>query len=120
MAEDLRTPDPDPCAVEARRREIVKEALRQSESCLWTSTMLFTWLRLVRVQHKAVLLAPIILTGLAGFSYVKEWLPAWGVALMAFLSTLIPSIAEALDIQTHVDECRTASAGSPGSRRSAM
>jgi hypothetical protein len=106
MAENLRTPDSDPRVVEARRLEIAKEALRQSESCLWTSTMLFTWLRLVRLQHKAVILLPIVLTGLAGFSYVKEWVPAWGVALIAFLSTLIPSIAEALEIQTQVDELK--------------
>lgn len=106
MAEDFRTPDSDLRTVESRRREIVKEALRQSESCLWTSTMLFTWLRLVRLQHKIVTLLPIILTGLAGFSYVKEWVPSWSVALMAFLSTLIPSIAEALQIQTHVEELK--------------
>jgi hypothetical protein len=68
--------------------------------------MLFTWLRRVRWQHKAVTLAPIVLTALAGFSYLKEWLPAWGVALIAFLSTLIPSVAEALDIQTHVEELK--------------
>lgn len=106
MAENLRTANSDTRALEARRREIVKEALRQSESCLWTSTMLFTWLRLVRLQHTAVILLPIILTGLAGFSYVKDLIPAWGVALMAFFSTLIPSIAKALDIQTHVDELK--------------
>ena len=106
MAENLWPPNSDPRNVETRRLEIVKEALRQSESCLWTSTMLFTWLRLVRLQHKAVILLPIILTGLVGFSYIKEWVPAWGVALMAFVSTLIPSIAEALDIQTHVDELK--------------
>lgn len=106
MAEDFRNQDSDPRIVEARRVEIVKEALRQSESCLWTSTMCFTWLRLVRLQHKAVILLPIILTGLAGFSYVKEWFPAWGVALMAFLATLIPSIAKALDIETHVNELK--------------
>lgn len=106
MAEDIRTTDSDQRSVEARRREIIKEALRQSESCLWTSTMLFTWLRVVRLQNKAVVLLPVILTGLAGFSYVQEWVPAWGVALMAFLSTLIPSVAEAIDIQTHVDELK--------------
>ncbi|MCH4061170.1 MAG: hypothetical protein LKE81_07025 [Acetobacter sp.] len=104
MAENLWPSDSDPRNVETRRREIVKEALRQSESCLWTSTMLYTWLRVVRLQHKVVILLPIILTGLVGFSYIKEWVPAWGVALMAFFSTLIPSIAEALDIQTHVHE----------------
>lgn len=72
--------------------------------------MLFIWLRRVRWQHKAITLAPIVLTALAGFSYVKEWLPAWGVALMAFISTLIPSIAEALEIQTHVDELKRSAA----------
>lgn len=39
--------------------------------------MLFTWLRRVRAQRKAVILAPIVLTALAGFSYLEEWLPAW-------------------------------------------
>lgn len=110
MAEDFRGEDPGKRAVEARRREIVKEALRQSESCLWTSTMLFMWLRRVRWQHKIITLAPIVLTAIAGFSYVKEWLPAWGGALIAFLSTLIPSVAEALDIQTHVDELKRTAA----------
>ena len=106
MAEDLRTADPAFHTIEARRKEIVKEALRQSESCLWTSTMLFLWLREVKLQHMAVILLPIILTGVAGFSYAKAWLPAWVVALIAFLSTLIPSTAKALDIETHVDELK--------------
>jgi len=109
MAENLRGEDTGQRALEARRREIVREALRQSESCLWTSTMLFMWLRRVRWQHKIITLAPIVLTAIAGFSYLKEWLPAWGVALMAFLSTLIPSITEALDIQTHVEELKRVS-----------
>lgn len=106
MAEHLRSPNSDLCSLEARRLEIVKEALRQSESCLWTSTMLFSWLRLVRLQHKIVLLLPIVLTALVGFSYMKDWLPAWSVALMGLLSTLIPSVAEALNIQTHVNELK--------------
>jgi hypothetical protein len=57
-----------------------------------------------------VLLAPIMLTAIAGFSYVKEWVPVWAVALMAFLATLIPSLAEALEIQTHVEELKTKAA----------
>lgn len=104
MAEDLRTSNTDAGAVDARRTEIVKEALRQSESCLWTSTMLFTWLRHVRLQHTLVTLAPIVLTALAGAAFIKTWLPAGAVAIIAFFATLIPSVAEALKIQTHVDE----------------
>ncbi len=114
MAEDLRRKDPSEGAVEARRREIVKEALRQSESCLWTSTMAFSWLRRVRWQHKAITLAPILLTALAGAAFVKEWVPAGAVAVVAFLATLIPSIAEALDVQTHVEELKRVRRGVQG------
>lgn len=111
MAEDFREPHPDTRSVEDRRRaEIAAEALRQSESALYTSTMIFMWLRCVRWQHKAVLVTPIVLTALAGFSYIQDVIPAWGVALMAFFSTLVPSLAEALEIQTHVDELKRAAA----------
>lgn len=108
MAENLRAEDPGQCAVEARRLEIVKEALRQSESGLWTSTMLYIWLRRVRVQHQIVTLTPVVLTALAGAAFVQAWLPAAGVAIIAFFATLIPSVAEALDIQTHVEELKRA------------
>lgn len=90
-----------------RRGEITVEALRQSESCLYTSTAIFIWLRTVRWQQKAVVLAPILLTGLAGFGYFKDVVPAWVIALMGFLSTLIPALADALNIETHVDELKS-------------
>lgn len=41
---------------------------------------------------------------------MKDWLPAGAVAVIAFLATLIPSIAEALDVQTHVDELKRVAA----------
>lgn len=110
MAENLRQPDTDPRAVEARRLEIVKEGLRQTESCLWTSTSMFIWLRRVRWQHTAVTLIPIVLTAVAGLSYVRDLAPAWVVALVAFLATLIPSVAKALDFETRVEELKRASA----------
>lgn len=90
----------------ARKAEIQAEALRQMESCLYTSTMLFMWLRPVRWQHKAIVLLPILLTAFAGFSYAKDAMPAWAVAMMGFVAALLPAIAKALDIETHVDELR--------------
>lgn len=80
--------------------------MRQSEAALYTSTMLYIWLRRVRVQQRVITLAPIVLTALAGFSYVRDWMPAWGVAVLAFLSTLIPAVAEKLEIETHVDDLK--------------
>lgn len=109
MAEDIRTEDPDQRHVTARRKaEIRVEALRQEENCLYTSTALYGWLRTVKFQHGVVVLAPILLTALAGFSYVKDLVPAWAVALAGLLSTLIPSLAKALDFETHVKELKDA------------
>lgn len=109
MAEDIRTEDPDPRQVMARRSaEIRVEALRQEENCLYTSTAMYGWLGKVKFQHGVVVLAPVILTALAAFSYVKELAPAWAVALAGLLSTLIPSLAKALDYETHVKELKDA------------
>ncbi|MBY5917740.1 hypothetical protein HFO77_25440 [Rhizobium leguminosarum] len=111
MAEDIREQNPDAHQMTDRRTgEIAAEALRQSESCLYTSTAIFIWLRTVRWQQKAVVLAPILLTGLAGFGYFKDVVPAWVLALMGFLSTLIPALADALNIETHVDDLKTKAA----------
>ena len=105
MAEDIRNTSAD-LLVERRRAEIRAEALRQQESCLYTSTMIYMWLKPVGRQHKAVILIPIVLTALAGFGYIKALSPAWLVALMGFIATLVPSIAKALDIETHVGELK--------------
>jgi hypothetical protein len=106
MAEDFRQQSSETGDVARVQAEIAVEAMRQSEAALYMSTMLYMWLRRVRFQYSMVVLAPIVLTAIAGFSYVKEWLPPWGVALMAFASTLIPSIAEKLEIETKVDELK--------------
>lgn len=64
--------------------------------------MIYDWLKAVRWQHKAVIIVPLVLTALVGFSYVKDLVPAWAVALMGFVATLIPTIAKAVGIETHV------------------
>lgn len=111
MAEDIRSEITDPRVVRDRlKAEIVVEALRQEESCLYTSTAIYMWLGTVKVQHAIVVLTPIALTALASFAYVKDALPAWAVAIAALLSTLIPSLAKAMDFETHVSDLK-ASAG---------
>src|SRR5215204_3337973 len=104
MAQDFRQPDADQRTLEARRAEVVKECLRQSEACLWTSTMLYTWLRRVRFQQRVFVAAPIILGALASFTVLKEWAYTWTIAVMALLASLFPALADALKIQTSVDE----------------
>lgn len=117
MAEDFRQPDADQRTLEARRAEVVKECLRQSEACLWTSTMLYTWLRRVRFQQRVFVAAPIILGALASFTVLKEWAYTWIIAVMALLASLFPALADALKIQTSVDERGVQGATRPVSTR---
>src|SRR3546814_12425389 len=102
MAEDIRGPDPDRDTLAARRRAIITECRRQEESCLFTSTTLFVWLRGVRWQSRAFVAAPIVLGGLAGLSVLQEWLPAWTIAILAFLARLFPALAYSLKLATSV------------------
>ncbi|MBN9596930.1 MAG: hypothetical protein J0G36_16460 [Afipia sp.] len=110
MAEDIRLTDSDPRVMELRRAEIIKECLRQSESCLYTSTMLFAWLRRVRIQRQLFVALPILLGGLAGVTVLKNAWPDWVIAVLALGASLFPALADALKIQTSVDELARAAA----------
>ena len=74
------------------------------ESCLWTSTTLFIWLRWVRFQRQFFIAAPIIIGGIAGLSVLKAWTPDWVIALLAFVASLFPALANALKFETRVEE----------------
>lgn len=96
--------------VERQRAEIVAEALRQMDSCVYTSTSIFMWLRRVRWQHKAIIALPIIFSGLAGLGWLAQQIGPLTVAAISFLATLIPALADALEIQTHVNDLKGAAA----------
>jgi hypothetical protein len=104
MAEDIRPADSDPRLIEQRSAAIIAECRRQEESCLYTSTTLYIWLRRVRLQKQIFVGAPIIIGGIAGIALLKEALPDWIMALMAFFASLFPALADALKIETSVDE----------------
>ncbi len=110
MAEDLRVSDSDSRMSELRKAEIIKESLRQSESCLYTSTMLFAWLRRVRLQRQLFMTIPIILGGLAGITVLKNVWPDWLIAILALAASLFPALTDALKIETSVDEIARAAA----------
>jgi hypothetical protein len=90
--------------IEQRRAAIIAECRRHEESCLYTSTTLYIWLRRVRLQKQIFVAAPIIIGGIAGIAILKEWLPDWVMALLAFLASLFPALADGLKIETSVDE----------------
>ena len=111
MAENIRGPHPDPRSIEERRSAIIDECRRQEESCLYTSTTLYVWLRRVRRQRQFFIAAPIVLGGLAGLSIFQEWGWDWVAALLAVVASLFPALADALKFETSVDEISRLAAG---------
>ena len=59
MAENLRTPDSADCVMDDRTLNLIDECKRQEESCLYTSTTLFEWLKCMRVLKVIFVVAPI-------------------------------------------------------------
>ena len=95
MAESIRIESFDPRLTEDRRRAVIIECRRQEESCLWTSTTLFIWLRWVRFQRQFFIV---------GLSVLKAWTPDWVIALLVFVASLFPALANALRFETRVEE----------------
>jgi hypothetical protein len=93
MAKNIRRQDTSGDLMNEKLIAIAKEARRQEESCLYTSTSHFLWLRRIRQQNTLFVVAPIILGALAGFSLLKEALPHWVIAVLAFLASLFPALA---------------------------
>jgi hypothetical protein len=104
MAEDFWRADSDSRLIEQRRTAIIAECRRQEESCLFTSTTLYIWLRRVRLHRQLFVAAPIILGGIAGIAVLKDALPDWVMAVLAFFASLFPALADGLKIETRVDE----------------
>jgi hypothetical protein len=86
-----------------RKNEIVQECLRQSESCLYSSTSLYIWLRSVRVWNRVFVIAPILIGGIAGFGVLKSGSPAIAAGL-ALIAGFFPAIYDALKLSGHADE----------------
>jgi hypothetical protein len=51
--------------MEELTQNLIDECRRQEESCLYTSTALFEWLKRLRLRKVALVVGPIILGGLA-------------------------------------------------------
>lgn len=86
-----------------RKAEIVKECKRQAESCLYTSTALFFWLKAVRAFRVAFVVLPIIAGSVASAKILlksAEW--DWITAIAALLAGLFPAIFKALNLDVSV------------------
>jgi hypothetical protein len=104
MAKDIRGSNPHSRPIDVRTRAIIAECRRQEESCLYTSTTLYIWLRRVRRQKQFFVAAPIVIGGFAGLSILQDWGLEWVMAVLAIIASLFPALADALKFETSVDE----------------
>ncbi|MDR4470408.1 MAG: hypothetical protein MRJ68_19280 [Nitrospira sp.] len=83
---------------------LIAECKRQEESCLYTSTALFEWLKSLRLWKRVFILAPIILGALATWPLFNDRSDfQWITGTCALLAGLSPAIYKGLDLDVSLD-----------------
>lgn len=85
--------------MDQRATEIIEECKRQEESCLYTSTALFSWQKETRKLRIVFIVVPIICGSFASARIlVRDPSYDWLVAILALIAGLFPAIFKALDL----------------------
>jgi hypothetical protein len=85
--------------MDKRAQEIIDECKRQEESCLYTSTALFSWQKETRKLRIVFIVVPIICSSFASARIlVRDPSYDWLVAILALVAGLFPAIFKALDL----------------------
>ena len=85
----------------ARALELAKECRRLSESCLYTSTSFFIWLRCLRIVRGFFIVVPLVLGSFASWKLLTESeldSVKAGISITTFLAGLMPSVYGALKL----------------------
>jgi hypothetical protein len=82
--------------MELTTQVLVDECKRQEESCLYTSTALFEWLKALRLWRKVLITTPIILSAIAASAMVKHH--EWIAGSAALLAGIFPAVLRALEL----------------------
>jgi hypothetical protein len=78
---------------------LVNECKRQEESCLYTSTALFEWLKALHFWRRVLITTPIILSAIATSAIVKQYQHyEWIAAISALLAGIFPAVLKALEL----------------------
>ena len=86
------------------REKLIEECKRQEESCLYTSTTLYIWLRRARWYNWVLIILPIIFGGISTMSVLQKESYIWVTVTFAQLASIIPAIYKAMDLKVNLDE----------------
>ncbi len=88
-------------------QKLIDECRRQEESCLYTSTTLYIWLREARIWRSVFIIVPIVFGAIASWSILKNFETPWTIwvtATLGLIAGLLPAIRDAIGLDVHVDE----------------
>jgi hypothetical protein len=89
--------------MEQRTQNLIDECRRMEESCLYTSTTLFEWLKSLRRWKLFFVVIPIILGGVATWPLLaKQDGYRWVTGICALLAGMAPAIYKALDFDVNL------------------
>jgi len=89
--------------MDTRLQEIINECKRQEESCLYTSTALYEWLKSIRFWRIVFIVAPIIAGSFASANILrKDPDLQWLSAIAALVAGLFPAIFKALQLDNSI------------------
>ena len=94
-----------------KQGELIHECKRLSESCLYTSTALFIWLKFLRGTRTLMTGLGLVLGGVAGWNILsgsEKWQIA--IAFCALIAGLIPTLLAGLKVEEHIEECKSLAA----------
>ncbi len=87
--------------------ELAREYRRESDSCLYTSTTLFLWLRWLRIVKLLFIVGPLICGGLAGWNVLKTGAEhQLLIAVLSLVAGLSPSIYSAIKYDQYLEQCK--------------
>jgi alkylation response protein AidB-like acyl-CoA dehydrogenase len=90
--------------MDERTHNLIDECKRLEESCLYTSTTLFEWLKRLRLWKGVFVVAPIVLGALAAWPILKQQMGhEWLTGVCALLAGIAPAVYKALDLDVSLD-----------------
>ena len=90
--------------MDERTQNLIDECKRQEESCLYTSTTLFEWLKSLRCWRVFFVVVPIILGAVATWPLLRQQADyKWLTGACALLAGLAPAVYKALNFDVSLD-----------------
>lgn len=90
--------------MDERTKNLIAECKRQEESCLYTSTTLYEWLKALRWWRVVFVVVPIILGGIATWPALsKQSDLQWLTGVFAILAGLMQAVYKALNLDVSLE-----------------